>query len=168
MTQNVRNFTSNKTNIDLISCYAYIQSDGICLRTNNIAIYAEANRQAVNKILPIFKGDRERTESVSKFDKSQVGSDSTISDGTTIGDKVIVKRSVIGKNCVIGDKVKVINSIILDNVTITDNSVINGSILCSNCKISAKSEFNNCILGYFEEISSSGKILFLNSLLFIS
>lgn len=30
---------------DPITCYAYIQADGFCLRTNNLAIYAEANRQ---------------------------------------------------------------------------------------------------------------------------
>lgn len=37
----------NKTNKkqDQISCYAFIQADGFCLRTNNLAIYAEANRQ---------------------------------------------------------------------------------------------------------------------------
>lgn len=28
-----------------ISCYAFIQADGFCLRTNNLPVYTEANRQ---------------------------------------------------------------------------------------------------------------------------
>lgn len=36
---------SNKKIKDLLSCYVYLQTEGICLRTNNIAIYASANRQ---------------------------------------------------------------------------------------------------------------------------
>ena len=34
-----------QNNDDLVSCYAFIQADGFCLRNNNLAIYAESNRQ---------------------------------------------------------------------------------------------------------------------------
>ena len=40
-------YKSTLENADLLSCYAFIQADGFCLRTNNLAIYAEANRQVV-------------------------------------------------------------------------------------------------------------------------
>ena len=45
---NIISSCSGGVSLDLLPCYAFIQADGFCLRTNNIAIYAEANRQ-VNK-----------------------------------------------------------------------------------------------------------------------
>lgn len=36
---------SSLENTDFLSCYAFLQADGFCLRSNNLAIYAEANRQ---------------------------------------------------------------------------------------------------------------------------
>ncbi len=36
---------------DVLGCYVYIQTDGICLRANNTAIYAEVNRQVRNRQL---------------------------------------------------------------------------------------------------------------------
>ena len=36
--------SSSKAQLDLISCYIFIQFDGICLRANNLPVYAEANR----------------------------------------------------------------------------------------------------------------------------
>ena len=45
---------SMQVNLDLLPCYAFIQADGFCLRTNNVAIYAEANRQVNNISLAIY------------------------------------------------------------------------------------------------------------------
>ena len=41
----VKRLATRRKNEDLLSCYVYIQIDGICMRANNTAIYAEANRQ---------------------------------------------------------------------------------------------------------------------------
>lgn len=41
-------------------------------------------------------------------------------EGTTIGEKVSVKRSVIGKHCTIADKVKITNCILMDHVTVCE------------------------------------------------
>ena len=50
----------------------------------------------------------------------QVGQDSMVGEGSTIGEKVSVKRSIIGKHCTIGDKVKILNCVIMDHVNIKD------------------------------------------------
>lgn len=110
----------NKQNQDLLSCYAFIQADGFCFRNNNLAIFAESNRQCMSKILPYFHV--ERSESLSKYDKSQVGSDSVVGENLKIGEKSLIKRSVIGRNCHIGEKVKITNSIVMDNVQLTSQS----------------------------------------------
>jgi hypothetical protein len=67
----INKMSSNKLNHDAISVYAFIQADGFCYRSNNIAIYAEANRQLMSKIMPYYQ-HKERTESVGKHEKSQV------------------------------------------------------------------------------------------------
>ena len=109
----------------------------------------------MSKIFPIFK--RERTESISRHDKTQVGSDSLVHESAKIGDKSQVKKSVIGKNCIISDKVKIFNSILLDNVTVGESAIIQGSVLCSGSKIPAKCEVRDCLVDYSHEITSAGK-----------
>jgi hypothetical protein len=42
---NKSDLTLSSINLDLLPVHAFIQADGFCLRANNVAIYAEANRQ---------------------------------------------------------------------------------------------------------------------------
>ena len=43
------NFSANrKSKKDLLSCYYYLQNEGICLRTNNSAVYLEVNKQVIS------------------------------------------------------------------------------------------------------------------------
>lgn len=147
---------SNKLNHDLISVYAFIQADGICYRSNTLAIYAETNRQIMSKIMMHYQ-HKDRTESINKSDKSQVGSDSVVGEGTKIGDKTVIKRSVIGKNCKISEKCKITNSILMDNVVVAEGVIIHGSILCSGTKINQKSEFKDCVIGFNQDIITTGK-----------
>ncbi len=118
----------------------------------------------MGKVLPFFQ--RERTESTGKYEKSQVGADSIIGEGTTIADKSVVKRSVIGRNCRIGERVKITNSTVMDNVQITSDSTITSSIIANNCKINAKSEFKDCFVGYNQDIPAGMCLLLLKHYFF--
>ena len=51
----------------------------------------------------------------------QVGKlDCMVDESVSIGEKVSVKKSVIGKHTTIGEKVKITNSVIMDHVTIKE------------------------------------------------
>ena len=50
----------------------------------------------------------------------QVGNDCMVDESVSVGERVSVKKSVIGKHTTIGDKVKISNSIIMDHVTIKE------------------------------------------------
>lgn len=50
----------------------------------------------------------------------QVGGECLVAQGTTLGEKTSVKRSIVGKHCKIGDKCKIANSVIMDYVTVLD------------------------------------------------
>ncbi len=66
----VGKFSANRqSKKDLLSCYYYLQKEGVCFRANNSAIYLEVNKQAQSKILPFF-AKRERTESVGSSGRS--------------------------------------------------------------------------------------------------
>lgn len=43
-----------------------------------------------------------------------------LDESVSVGEKVSIKRSVIGKHTTIGEKVKISNSVIMDHVTIKD------------------------------------------------
>lgn len=138
---------------DPLSCYAFVQADGFCYRTNNLTIFAEANRQIMGKVMPHYL--RERT--VSSTGKSNQSIDSMIGDGTYFGEKALIKRSVIGKNCHIGEKSKITNSVVMDNVKIGEGVIIHGSIICSNSILYQKTEFKDCLVCYEQDVITTGK-----------
>ncbi len=40
---------NSKRNLDFLGCYAFIQAEGFCYRNNNLAVYAESNKQVEKK-----------------------------------------------------------------------------------------------------------------------
>ena len=73
-----------------------------------------------------------------------------------MGDKCVIKRSVLGKNCKIGDKARITNSILMDNVTVEEGVVIQGSVVCADSTIHAKTEFKDCLIGYEQDLTTTG------------
>lgn len=142
---------------DKIRCYGYIQEGGLCLRTNTVSSYSEANRQ----IQKIFTHTGIETPhlhpSVVLQKKSQVGADCVVAEGTEIGEKVSIKRSVIGRNCKIGDHVQIVNSTLLDNVIVEDGCDIKGSIISRKSVIHQKCEITNCLVGPGQQLNTMGK-----------
>lgn len=48
-----------------------------------------------------------------------MGAECVVGEGTRVGERASIKKSVIGKHCVIHDGVKIINSVIMNHVTIS-------------------------------------------------
>ncbi|XP_005101815.1 translation initiation factor eIF-2B subunit gamma [Aplysia californica] len=147
---------------DLIRCYAYRQTAGFCVRANTIAAYFEACKQIPRLMLQFLDNKSKGTmppvpESTSIKPKSQVGADCLLGENVEIGEKVSIKKSVIGRHCKIDDKVKITNSIIMDHVTILESSNISNCIICDSAKIGDKCELNSCIVGQKQSISTMSK-----------
>ncbi|GFO19053.1 translation initiation factor eif-2b subunit gamma, partial [Plakobranchus ocellatus] len=119
------NFGSNEdaAQKDLIRCYAYRQTSGFCVRTNTIAAYAEASKQMPRLTSQFFLPKQTAFQNVPENTiikpKSQVGADSMLGENVEIGEKVSIKKSVLGKFCRVGDGVKITNSVIMDDVSIS-------------------------------------------------
>ena len=55
----------------------------------------------------------------------QIGTESLVGEGVTLGEKVSIKWSVIGSHCKIGERAKVTNCVIMDHVVIENGLVQN-------------------------------------------
>ncbi|KAI0207617.1 Translation initiation factor eIF-2B subunit gamma [Lamellibrachia satsuma] len=151
-------WNSHKDNVhdcshdDDIRCFAYIMDGGMCIRTNTLVTYCEANRQAGQLI------QQKNIHSMANIhQKSQVGSDSLVGDGSTVAERVSVKHSVIGRHCTIGDKCRITNCVIMNYVTIKEGCTLSGCIVCDHAHIDEKSELKDCLIGNSQSIQPMSK-----------
>ncbi|KAH9741831.1 NTP transferase domain-containing protein [Citrus sinensis] len=79
--------------------------------------------------------------------KTTVGPHCMLGEGSQMGDKCSVKRSVIGRHCRIGSNVKVVNSVVMNHVTIGDGCSIQGSVICSNAQLQERVALKDCQVG---------------------
>jgi NDP-sugar pyrophosphorylase family protein len=102
-----------------IFCNAFVFKDGFSARLGSISDYYLLNRHAIKTL----KEDHISSNAIVD-QKTQVGNDSMVGQGTTIAERCSVKKTVIGQHCKIGQNVKLANSIIMDYVTIEDKYFI--------------------------------------------
>ncbi|XP_047179159.1 translation initiation factor eIF-2B subunit gamma isoform X3 [Vigna umbellata] len=79
--------------------------------------------------------------------KTTVGPHCMLGEGSQMGDKCSVKRSVIGRHCRIGANVKVVNSVVMNHVSIGDCCSIQGSVICSNVQLQERAVVKDCQVG---------------------
>uniref|UniRef100_M8CTP6 Translation initiation factor eIF2B subunit gamma n=1 Tax=Aegilops tauschii TaxID=37682 RepID=M8CTP6_AEGTA len=80
--------------------------------------------------------------------KSQlVGPQCMLAEGSQLGDKCGVKRSVIGRHCRIGSNVKIVNSVVMNHVVIEDGCHIQGSVVCNNVQLQERAVLKDCQVG---------------------
>ncbi|XP_048579656.1 translation initiation factor eIF-2B subunit gamma isoform X2 [Nematostella vectensis] len=140
--------TTDKGDGNALRCHAYVMESGLCLNANTLQLYMEANRLIPKQLPSLSSKEIPLIHSTAVIKpKSQVGNDSMVDASVSIGDKVSVKRSVIGKHTTIGDKVKISNSVIMDHVTIKDGCNITSSIVCNNAYIKENASLKDCQVG---------------------
>lgn len=134
-------------------CCAYIaNSSSYCMRLNSIQAFMDINRDATGEaghLLSDTSSDRNNIigPSPKLGTKTTVGPHCMLGEGTEMGDKCQVKRSVIGRHCRIGSHVKVVNSVVMNHVTIGDGCVIQGSVICSNVQLQERVVLKDCQVG---------------------
>ncbi|RWS03865.1 translation initiation factor eIF-2B subunit gamma-like isoform X1 [Dinothrombium tinctorium] len=145
------------TSENKIECLAYLMKENFCIRTNHLLGYVEANRR-----LPSSSTGSEystpKSPASKVLDKVQIGNDCLIGNGTKIGERSAIKKSVIGSNCNLGEKVKIANSIIMDNVVIEEGCNIQGSIVCNGVYMNHNAEIKDCVIGAKQKIVALGKL----------
>lgn len=71
-----------------------------------------------------------------------------------LGERVTLKKSVVGNHAKIGKNSKLNNSILMDHVTIGENCTITNSVICSNSHIASNTVLDGCKVGFNYEVDS--------------
>lgn len=121
------------------------------IRANNLPVYMEANRH----FLKIQARELAGGKPAAPKDKTManVGADSIVAEGTKLGERTNVKRSVVGSNCVIGKRVKLTGCVILDGVTIGDEVQLENTIVGHSAIIHNKCKLTNCNVESTHEVA---------------
>jgi len=82
---------------------------------------------------------------------------SLIMKDTSLGDKVQIKSSTIGKSTKIGNRCRLNNVVVMEHVTIGDNSILQNSILGVGSKVGSNCNLNDCQVGPGAEVPSGTK-----------
>lgn len=119
-------------------------------RINNTPVLMEANRYLMKK--QAMTKAQQPNNSKDKL-LAHVGIDSLIGEGTQLGEKTNVKRSVVGSNCIIGKRVKLTGTLVLNNVTIEDDAQLENCIIGNGALIRSKVKLTNCNVESTNEVA---------------
>ncbi|KAI3450088.1 hypothetical protein Pfo_006753 [Paulownia fortunei] len=134
-------------------CCVYIANKSkYCARLNSIQAFSDINRDLVGDASHLsgytFSAQNNIIHpSAVVGSKTTVGPQCMLGEGSQMGDKCSVKKSVIGRHCRIGSNVKIVNSVVMNHVTIGDGCSIQGSIICSNVQLQERAVLKDCQVG---------------------
>ncbi|XP_008451049.1 uncharacterized protein LOC103492452 isoform X1 [Cucumis melo] len=134
-------------------CCVYIPpSSNYCARLFSIQSYSDINRDVIGEASHLsgysFSAQNNIIHPSAQLgSKTTVGPHCMLGEGSQMGDKCSVKRSVIGRHCRIGSNVKIANSVVMDHVTIADGCSIQGSVICSNVQLQERAVIRDCQVG---------------------
>ncbi|EEC74222.1 hypothetical protein EE612_014404 [Oryza sativa] len=87
---------------------------------------------------------------------AQIGANSVVGNGTSVGENCKVSNSVIGQGCNIGKNVLIHGSYIWDNVTIEDGCKVSNSLVCDGVHLGAGAIVEpGCILSFKVEVGKN-------------
>jgi translation initiation factor eIF-2B subunit gamma len=131
-------------------CCVYIADKSkYCVRLNSIQAFSDINRDVIGEASHLsgytFSSHNNIIHPSAELgSKTTVGPHCMLGEGSQMGDKCSVKRSVIGRHCRIGSNVKVANSVIMNHVAIGDGCSIQGSVICSNVQLQERVILKDC------------------------
>ncbi|KJH42187.1 hypothetical protein DICVIV_11827 [Dictyocaulus viviparus] len=140
-------------------CMAYLLPHGnatVSAHVNNLGAYLEINKSVLKclpRISPLIYTGR-------VFDQQTTGihtNESLVAVDAEIGDRVIIKRSVVGRLCKIGEKTNIQGSVIMERSTIGQGVRMTQSIICPGVVIGDNAELVNVIVAKEQKISANGK-----------
>ncbi|GAA5984944.1 hypothetical protein JCM5350_000072 [Sporobolomyces pararoseus] len=121
------------------------ESDGFCARGNTVSGFVELNRAAL-KLLP-----PSQTNFIPTFTPPGVfiSPDSFLHPTvyTLMGEKVGIKKCIIGKNCQIGKNSKLTNSVLMEGCVIGENVKLDNCVISNGVQTRDRASLKDCELG---------------------
>jgi len=152
-------------------------NDDFCVRVNTTATFCEINKSVLKLMPDLFQdassksptpeavlGRKSESESGRKSESdsiptsSKIMGDSIVGEGTKLGVKTIIKKSVIGKDCQIGDHVKIENCVLLDGVCVGSKSHLTGSLALEESTVGKGVEMKDSLVGFGVAVEDNLKV----------
>ncbi|CAJ0608417.1 unnamed protein product [Cylicocyclus nassatus] len=141
-------------------CMAYLLPHGnatVAAHANNLGAYFEVNK-SILKSLPrispkLYVGQ--------VFDGKSTGihtNESLVAEDAKIGERSLIKRSVIGSRCCVGEKANVQGSLVMDGASIGKGAKITQSIICCGASIGDNAELTSVIVAKDQKVSAHSKL----------
>jgi translation initiation factor eIF-2B subunit gamma len=134
-------------------CCVYVASQAnYCARVSSLQAYMDINRAVSGEIVHLTGHELSKQNNVVHAtavlgSKTTIGTCCIVGEGSQMGDKCRIKRSVVGRHCRIGSNVTITNSVVMNYVTIEDYCSIQGSVICSNALLQQRSSLRDCQVG---------------------
>lgn len=153
------------------------ENDDFCVRVNTTATFCEVNKSILKLMPHLFQDASSKSptpevalgrkseselgrgsESEPTPTSSRIVGDSIVGEGTKLGVKTIIKKSVVGKNCQIGDHVKIENCVLLDGVVVGSNSHLTGSLALEDSSLGEGVEMKDSLVGFGVAVDEKTKV----------
>ncbi|CAM6098200.1 unnamed protein product [Calypogeia fissa] len=136
-----------------LKCCAYIASQAnYCARVSSLPAYMDINRAVAGEVVHLTGHEVSKQNNVVHAtavlgSRTTVGTSCIVGEGSQMGDKCKIKRSVVGRHCRFGSNVTITNSVVMNYVTLEDHCSIQGSVICSNAHLQQRSSLKDCQVG---------------------
>ncbi|PUZ78178.1 hypothetical protein GQ55_1G432000 [Panicum hallii var. hallii] len=152
--------------------YTHELRSGYAARIDNFRSYDTVSKDVIQRwtypMVPDVISSRDCSESrlhrqgiykasdVTLSHSAQIGANSVVGSGTSIGDHCKVLNSVIGEGCKIGKNVLINGSYIWDNVIIEDGCKVSNSLVCGGVHLKAGAIVEpGCVLSFNVEVGKN-------------
>jgi len=123
------------------------------IRANNLQTYLSLNfHQALSAPEP-----RKHPSSIAGS-KTSVGNDSVVAEACSLGERVLIRRSILSKGVTVGSKTQIKNSVIMEGAVLGDMVTLDGCVVCRGAKVGKMSSLKECFVGAGYEVEEGTKV----------
>lgn len=138
-----------------MSVSLYIASPSLyTLRANSIQTYLLLNHHHA-----LLAPEPRKHPSSKAGPKTSIGQDSLVAEDGLLGERVQVRKSVVGKKVNIGSRAVIRGCVIMDGVEIGENVKLEGCVVCRGAKIGTKANLTNCNVGAGYNVEEGMKVV---------
>lgn len=110
------------------------------IRADNIPAYVESNRY----IMSLRAKELQQPVQPKEKGAATVGADSVVGEGTVLGERTSVKKTVVGNQCSIGKRCRLTGCVLLDGITVGDDVVMENCVIGQGATVETKARLTNC------------------------
>lgn len=129
------------------------------LRGNTLPTYIEANRFILRTLgkaqipLPGWVEDAGKpSPAQARVDRTMVSPDSLVSPRAVLGEKILVKRTVIGAGAVVGKHARLTGCVVADGAVVGAGARLEGCVVGINAKVGDRCTLKDCDVGPAAEL----------------